>query len=224
MIYFYRNTQTSDLWECISQDKEFLDLMEQWTKIKGFPILKIEKGKSRNGEQVFIFRQDPCQDDVLGVKWKIPLSYVTTSGLSGQLFIDGLVSTISLPIPESDLVKFNNNSTCFCQIEYYPDYLMELCRNADEFSIHNRMGLINDILLDNRHNSFESLRYILEILKSIKEQSLSEISSNYYLYTMLEDSLQLIYPFHTIQLLLRSEDASLSMNVINSFTEDLFTV
>mmetsp|Transcript_18935 Transcript_18935/g.16776 ORF Transcript_18935/g.16776 Transcript_18935/m.16776 type:complete len:123 (+) Transcript_18935:212-580(+) len=84
------------------------------------------------------------------------------------------------------------------------------------------MGILNEILLDKDMSRKDSLEYILKIMKSIKEISLTETTSNFYLYEMVEESLTTTYFSNTVPKILQSEDTSKDLEMINFTTNDLF--
>ncbi|CAI2377814.1 unnamed protein product [Moneuplotes crassus] len=197
-LYKYKNTRTKDLWKVLedgssgsdgqtSQDSKVdVSFMDQWTKTKGFPIISIIREISDENSQKFTVIQKSCHRNDIENLWKIPLNYITSSGITGDLILTERMEVITLPIPESDIIKFNHNSTTFCLIDYDPDYQESLLNASATLSIHNRLGLIEELSLIYKQKDRSSLnKYCVEMLKSIYETSFSEQASNYYLYNSL---------------------------------------
>ncbi|GBN44911.1 Glutamyl aminopeptidase [Araneus ventricosus] len=96
----YKNAQTSDLWEEISNacgyqgNRSISSIMKTWTEQMGFPYVTI---KRRQNSTVFVAKQKRFlknaavqrerAESIHKYVWSIPLSYMTSDGKSGIVWI-----------------------------------------------------------------------------------------------------------------------------------------
>lgn len=171
----------------------FSVMMEQWTKKRGFPVITASLESFTDDCQEWRIDQRSCHISDNELKWRIPLSYATSSGASGTLMIEEASQTVTIPTKDNDIVKFNNDSTTFCQINYCSDYLETLCKNSAQFSVHNRMGLVNDINLSKRLSKRAKTNNLLTMMYHLKDLATEEKASIHYLYTMFKDALETLF-------------------------------
>mmetsp|Transcript_2135 Transcript_2135/g.2743 ORF Transcript_2135/g.2743 Transcript_2135/m.2743 type:complete len:270 (-) Transcript_2135:207-1016(-) len=114
--YTLRNTQTKDLWEVFeetSKNKAFTSMMMEWTKQKGFPILKTELISSSKDSQVWMISQTSCHKSDSDYMWTVPVPYVTCKGSKGTIILSSPYDIFTFPFGEDEVIKFNDNSTTF---------------------------------------------------------------------------------------------------------------
>jgi aminopeptidase N len=191
ILFTFRNTQTSDLWEILSEhaDDGFVGMMNQWTKNKGFPVIQVKLEEVMDDTQVWSISQKSCHQKDSDFVWTIPLSYITSSGETGRILIKEKSQIIRITVPEGDHVKFNHDSTTFCRIEYDPESLKILCCNLSDFSIHNRMGLINDVLLSSGSRMMK-ISYLITIITNMKDKAIEEKESMFHIYLSFDELFQ----------------------------------
>lgn len=102
-------------------------MMDHWTKTKGFPIVVVSQDESEDlNSQAFKFVQTSCHQNDIETVWKIPLAYIDSEGNTGNIIIEEKESKIIIPVAQGTTIKFNHNSTTFCQVIYNPTLLQTL--------------------------------------------------------------------------------------------------
>ncbi|XP_077505245.1 uncharacterized protein LOC144115007 [Amblyomma americanum] len=123
----FANTITFDLWDELesssSSGLSVTSIMESWTKQMGFPLVTVERnGKSFNVRQSqFLIDPDTAinrKPTPLKYIWKIPLSYHTSEGKTGLLWLAKPQQSFKIDVSENAWVKFNNNMTGVFFVKY----------------------------------------------------------------------------------------------------------
>jgi puromycin-sensitive aminopeptidase len=107
----YGNTETVDLWNAWSEvsGKNISELMSTWTKVTGYPYLKVlneewtETGVKITLEQNrFLSDGSSPEESEKDTLWSIPLLFATEGSVSSEAVImDKKVQTFSLPLTKS---------------------------------------------------------------------------------------------------------------------------
>ncbi|KAF8765157.1 Glutamyl aminopeptidase like protein [Argiope bruennichi] len=158
----YKNAKTSDLWEELSNacgyqgNRSISSIMKTWTEQMGFPYITITR---RPNSTVFIAKQKPYLknaaiqpervESIHKYVWSIPLSYMTSNGKSGIVWIHEETETkFDLPITNSEWVKFNVNQTGYYLVNYEShDWKMlieQLLTNPEVLTPSDRSNLLFD--------------------------------------------------------------------------------
>ncbi|XP_050052260.2 uncharacterized protein [Dermacentor andersoni] len=123
----FANTITFDLWDELeassSSGLSITSIMESWTKQMGFPLVSVERNGNSFSVRQSQFLIDP--DTAMNRKptpfkyiWKIPLTYQTSEGRTGLLWLTKPQQTFKLTVSENAWVKFNNNMTGVFFVKY----------------------------------------------------------------------------------------------------------
>uniref|UniRef100_A0A147BG10 glutamyl aminopeptidase n=1 Tax=Ixodes ricinus TaxID=34613 RepID=A0A147BG10_IXORI len=123
----FGNTITFDLWDELeassSSDLSISSIMEGWTKQMGFPVISVE----RNGtsfimsQSRFLMNPDTAvnsTDSPYRYIWQIPLTYRTSEGSTGLVWLKRQQQKFTIDVPENGWIKFNNNMTGVYFIKY----------------------------------------------------------------------------------------------------------
>lgn len=140
------NTQTSDLWEALSEasGKDVVTVMDIWTKNIGFPIVSVEEsGKELKFTQHrFLATADvkPEEDKTL---YPVFLGLKTSSGTDESLVLDTRTKSIEL---DGDFIKINADSAGIYRTAYLPERWTKLGEAgvAGKLSVEDRVGLVAD--------------------------------------------------------------------------------
>ena len=186
----YKNAKTEDLWKHLSSssNKPIHEIMSQWTKVKGFPVLKVEKKGASELEYtqtVFLSSGEEEKDSPV---WPIPLSISTDSHSS--LLVEVLKEgkgVVECPQAEnSKWLKVNSLQSSFVRVEYSPHLLSLLSLPVKQLQLPavDRLGLQNDLFALSQAGRVSaskalefSLNYINETEYAVWSDLLSNLSS-----------------------------------------------
>ena len=190
----YKNTTTDDLWNALSlnSDINVKNLMDNWTKKTGFPLIELAKNDNSGYElsqSKFSFVENfENQSD-----WIIPLKYYSITK-NRKIENSKLISNKSNKINEisknsSDITIFNENSAGFYKI-IYPENLLEnlinkIKANINTISSEERLGLLSDAYILLKANKI-SPKYYLNLLTAFVSEN------NPYIWKYLCGSLRSI--------------------------------
>ncbi|KAI3406353.1 APE2 [Candida oxycetoniae] len=143
------NTQTSDLWEALSEvsGKDVVKVMDIWTKNIGFPIVKVEENE--NGEITvtqnrFLATGDvkPEEDKVI---YPVFLGLKTSKGIDESLVLDERSKTFKLPTDDG-FFKINGDQAGIYRTAYDSSRWTKLGAAGVEgkLSVEDRVGLVAD--------------------------------------------------------------------------------
>lgn len=142
------NTQTSDLWESLSEisGKDVVKVMDIWTKNIGFPIIKVEEtnGELKFTQNRFLATADvkPEEDHTL---YPVFLGLKTSEGIDESLTLEERTKCIKFSDKE-DFFKVNGDSAGIYRTAYEPHRWEKLGVAGVEgkLSVEDRVGLVAD--------------------------------------------------------------------------------
>ncbi|XP_064458599.1 putative aminopeptidase-2 [Ornithodoros turicata] len=153
--YQYKNTLTVDLWEeleSVSSAKVTISsTMDTWTRQMGYPVLSIERDCSNFTieQSWFLMDRDTAVNRTASrfkYIWHIPLSYRTSAGHTGFIWLKKRKHTLNIDVPDDGWIKFNNNMTGVYFINYddesFKVILNALKQEIDAFTPSDRAELI----------------------------------------------------------------------------------
>lgn len=140
------NTQTSDLWEALSEasGKDVVTVMDIWTKNIGFPIVSVEESGSelKFTQHRFLATADvkPEEDKTL---YPVFLGLKTSKSTDESLVLDSREKTIAL---DGEFIKINADSAGIYRTAYLPERWTKLGEAgvAGKLSVEDRVGLVAD--------------------------------------------------------------------------------
>ena len=190
----YKNTTTDDLWNALSinSDTNVKNLMDNWTKKTGFPLIELTKNDNNEYElnqTKFSFNENfENQSD-----WIIPIKYYSKTN-NEKIENSKLISNKSNKINEiskkpSDITIFNENSAGFYKI-IYPENLLKnliskITANINAIPNEERLGLLSDAYILLKANKI-SPKYYLNLLTAFVTEN------NPYIWKYLCGSLRSI--------------------------------
>ncbi|KAK2157985.1 hypothetical protein LSH36_179g02013 [Paralvinella palmiformis] len=146
--------ELSFMYKAVVSDLNVTEIMIPWVYQAGLPIINvtIEAPYIRATQQRFM--KDPDADvrqpiSPYGYKWHVPLTYVTQSGTSSLIWINGTDSVL-LPDPTdgADWIKFNYNQYMYYRVNYSDELFRRLIEqinnNYTVFSPLDRANLLDD--------------------------------------------------------------------------------
>ncbi|KAJ2995303.1 hypothetical protein NUW54_g7413 [Trametes sanguinea] len=164
----YKNTVTSDLWEGIQSvtNKGIPEMMDNWVKKMGYPIISVtEKEGGVHVRQERFLETGPADAAHNETIWTVPLSILTMNeDESFEIHSDELLTEREkfIPLDMSRLFKLNSGTTGFYVVQYSPERLITLGKQAvssdSPFSLQDRIGLVRDAfaLASSGHSSVSS--------------------------------------------------------------------
>ncbi|KAK2608577.1 Aminopeptidase 2 mitochondrial [Conoideocrella luteorostrata] len=145
----YGNTQTEDLWACLSavSGKPVQEVMNAWTKEVGYPVLTVTENEADSTIHVkqnrFLRTGDakPEDDTVL---YPVFLGLRTKDGVDGQTALTEREKNFK--VPSTEFFKLNANHTGIFRTSYSPARLEKLGQDAKDglLSVEDRAGMIAD--------------------------------------------------------------------------------
>jgi aminopeptidase N len=155
----YGNTETVDLWNAWSHvsGKDVAGLMDTWTKVTGYPYLRVVEEKWEAGEvQVTLeqarFLSDgsaPSEEDAQAV-WRIPLLFATAGAASGEAVImDKKQQTFSIPVSASAAggrpwLKINAGQKALVRVVHSEEMISRLQEGMAQVAPVDRAALLLD--------------------------------------------------------------------------------
>lgn len=144
--YQYCNTKTNDLWDALEKisGKPVKNVMENWTKKAGYPLLKVEEKKEGLLLSQARFFSSPiskkANDKTI---WSIPVSVKTSSKINNFLMTKKI---LKIKKPKGDWLKINSGESSYIRVSYPPNNL-ELISGAikeKKLPVIDRLGIIRD--------------------------------------------------------------------------------
>jgi aminopeptidase N len=155
----YGNTETVDLWNAWSHvsGKDVAGLMDTWTKVTGYPFLRVVEEKWEADEvQVTLeqarFLSDgsaPSEEDAQAV-WRIPLLFATAGAASGEAVImDKKQQTFSIPVSASAAggrpwLKINAGQKALVRVVHSEEMISRLQEGMAQVAPVDRAALLLD--------------------------------------------------------------------------------
>lgn len=164
------NTQTSDLWEALSEasGKNVVKVMDIWTKNVGFPIVHVEetgKGELKLTQNRFLATADvkPEEDEVL---YPVFLGLKTSEGTDEAAVLETRSKTITLNTSD-DFYKVNGDQSGIYRTAYSPGRWTKLGEAGvtGKLTVEDRIGLVADAS-SLASSGFISTTALLDLVKS----------------------------------------------------------
>jgi puromycin-sensitive aminopeptidase len=151
----YKNAVTEDLWQALEEvsGKPVREIMDSWTKQKGYPLVTIVPHETK--ADTYVFSQERflssgtelLQEEREQV-WHIAIPYVTGTGEKADVFFSTPTAEIVLPhLEKGSWLKCNSGRISFIRVKYPATLLHKLgdaVRNHEIESL-DRADLINDL-------------------------------------------------------------------------------
>lgn len=142
------NTQTSDLWEALSEvsGKDVVTVMDIWTKKIGFPVVRVEEAGSTLTltQNRFLATADvkPEEDETL---YPVFLGLKTSAGIDESLTLNKRSRELTVETPD-DFFKINGDSAGVYRTAYSPERWTKLGQAGvdGKLSVEDRVGLVAD--------------------------------------------------------------------------------
>lgn len=146
--HMWGNTQTSDLWEALSEvsGKDVVTVMDIWTKKIGFPVVRVDENGSKLTltQNRFLATADvkPEEDETL---YPVFLGLKTSEGVDESLILDNRSKDIELNVKD-DFYKINADQAGVYRTAYSPERWTKLGHAGVEgkLSVEDRVGLVSD--------------------------------------------------------------------------------
>lgn len=139
--YSYSNATTRDLWIELG-GQELADVMQQWTRQQGFPVLLVSDRKRMGDDTVIEVAQQRflATNDVSTPENYIYPLRIAEKVSEKEYFLSG--RQMQLVVPEK--YKLNADNTCIARICYPPAHLDLLVQDPDGLTVQDRIGLVAD--------------------------------------------------------------------------------
>jgi puromycin-sensitive aminopeptidase len=152
----YKNTFTEDLWAALGKasNKPVEEIMSSWTKMMGFPVLKVSEKKEGDKRIVTITQQKFCADgktEGASPVWMVPVSISSASSPDKSIhkfLMDKRETTITLDnVKPDDWIKLNTGGIGFYRTQYSSDMLDALLPAIKTQALppRDRLALQNDL-------------------------------------------------------------------------------
>ncbi|XP_064596081.1 endoplasmic reticulum aminopeptidase 2-like [Liolophura sinensis] len=160
--FSYSNTQTSDLWDALSQvadiselDGDVKTVMDTWTRQMGYPVVTLTRtgNKIEATQERFLLYAGETVNPVtspFNYKWYIPLNYISSEEITPASSLWMKLNSASFTVPpETTWIKANSGMYGFYRVNYDESMWDELITvlksdNHQVFSAGDRAGLIDD--------------------------------------------------------------------------------
>lgn len=147
--HLYGNAEMDDLWAGISRSvgKDVGKMMTNWTRKIGYPVINVEElgdGKLKLTQNRFLSTGDvkPEEDETL---WWVPLEIKSIADgketVDHDAVLDGRSSTVTV---SSDSFKLNAETIGVYRVAYSAERLAKLGKEAQAFSVADRVGIMAD--------------------------------------------------------------------------------
>ncbi|ORX33751.1 leucyl aminopeptidase [Kockovaella imperatae] len=148
--HLYSNATTKDLWDGISESSglDVAKIMANWTLKVGFPIINVEEqgdGKLKLTQNRFLSTGDakPEEDETL---WWVPLEVKTLSGGKSSVDHKAIMHerSTTYDVGSAEDFKLNADTIGVYRVNYSPERLAKLGKQAKSFTVEDRVGLVSD--------------------------------------------------------------------------------
>ena len=147
------NATTADLWEALAQvsGQPVGDVMDSWTRQTGYPYLRVEAERAKDGATVSVTQRRFAYEAILAedredeTLWRIPVSVATQDGPQASELVTGRQAEISTPAGAGWL-KVNPGHTGFYRVMYESEELGRLADAVERggLSPADRLGIADD--------------------------------------------------------------------------------
>ena len=148
--HLYGNAETRDLWDGMTEASglDIAKIMSNWILKMGFPIINVEEtgdGKIKITQNRFLSTGDvkPEEDETL---WYVPLEIKTIK--NGKASVDHTAilqgRSMTYDLGGADSFKLNAETVGVYRVGYSPQRFAKLGKEASNFSIEDRVGLLAD--------------------------------------------------------------------------------
>ncbi|XP_032666261.1 glutamyl aminopeptidase isoform X1 [Odontomachus brunneus] len=157
--YAYQNAETADLFnilqDAVGNKINVTDIMNTWTRQKGFPVINVRKSGNSYvlTQKRFLAdpdaKSDPSESDY-GYKWTVPITYITNKKSQPILvWFDKDANELLIELDEpTEWIKFNVDQVGYYRVNYHLEDWKTLCnllRDAHKrLSVSDRTNLLED--------------------------------------------------------------------------------
>lgn len=169
----YGNTDTTDLWDCMSAatGRPIASIMDTWTKKIGYPVVTVEE---KDGDMILtqnrFLRSGGLKADDDIILYNVFLNIRSDAGINLETTLQTRKATIR--IPDSDFFKLNANQTGLYRTCYQDDRLEKLgiAAKRELLSVEDRAGLVSDAFALSI-SGHQKTSGFLELLKNFDEET-----------------------------------------------------
>lgn len=127
--FIFHNAETADLFQIMQEASpdhlNVTDIMDTWTRQKGFPVVNVHKSDNKYILTQKRFLADPdaqfdSSDSKYGYKWTIPITYITNrTSKSNLLWFDKSADNLVIEFNETiEWIKFNTDEVGYYRVNY----------------------------------------------------------------------------------------------------------
>lgn len=156
----YKNASTDDLWSelSISSNKDIKNLMQNWTKSTGYPLIKASKILDAKNHTILKLEQkrfykNSESKQIFNTLWKVPITIKTKSS-SPNIHLKVLIEQQSFEIDlgildKSDYILLNSDYEGFYRCHYSKEMFTDILNEIRESktllaSSLDRIAILND--------------------------------------------------------------------------------
>lgn len=150
--YSYGNAETADLFgilqDAVGSKLNVTDVMDTWTRQKGFPVVNVKKSGNSYVLTQKRFLADPdarynASESNYGYKWTIPITYITNKTSKPTLvWFDKDDSDLKIELKDAvEWIKFNADQVGYYRVNYEPVH-WEALNNLLKY-YHKRLSVLD---------------------------------------------------------------------------------
>ncbi len=152
----YGNARTQDLWAAMEEESGLpvTSIMDSWVKQTGYPVIKVEADRRKDGVEVSLSQERFVYDYLLGEEepnpevWQVPVSVSGPGPVLASTVMESKDAAIALPssAPSDDWYKVNADQTGFFRVNYSVEDWQRLSPaiSGQELPATDRLGIQND--------------------------------------------------------------------------------
>lgn len=186
----YGNTETVDLWNAWSEvsGKDISGLMATWTKVTGYPYLRVVDEQWGEGEVRVTLEQSRFLSDGSaaseeeGALWSIPLLFATAGFQSQEAVImDKKQQTFSIPVAATGnggrpWLRINAGQKALIRVAHSPEMIARLQENIAQVAPVDRAALLLDAYALAKAG-LAPPETVVEILRALRDEEASIVWS-----------------------------------------------
>ncbi|KAI9588021.1 puromycin-sensitive aminopeptidase isoform X1 [Glossina fuscipes] len=194
----YKNTCTEDLWAALQEasSKPVAEVMSTWIKLKGFPVVSVEREQLEGNSCLLRLQQTKFTAD--GSKpeedytWVIPITISTSNNpkfiASTFLMKEKCMEVVVNDVRPDDWIKINPGTVGYYRTRYSNGMLEKLTPAVKNMELPplDRLGLINDMFAMVQAGQ-ASTAEALQLIDSYRNET------NYTVWTAITNSLSNLY-------------------------------